>query len=116
MFKAENLIKYLFFKSEEDLINFGKANNIIMEKRVTKAKKEAVFSYLQGNLPEKITEDCAFMKEIDQKRDKKYFLTEPEELVDDRWMTRSFFAFGDFKESINPKYVQALSKKLKTGS
>lgn len=106
----------MFFGSEDDLINFGKANNIVMEKRLSKAKKENIFSYVSGNLPEEITEDCSFMKDIDLKRDKKYFLTEPEELVDERWMTRSFFAFGDFKESINPKYIQALSKKLKSGS
>jgi hypothetical protein len=28
-------------------------------------------------------------------------------------MTRSFFAFGDFKESVNPKYMISLVKLLK---
>ena len=84
-----------------------------MEKKFSKTKKENIFSYVSGSLTEKITEDCSFIKNIDLKRDKKYFLTESEELVDDKWMTRSFFAFGDFKESISPKYIQALSKSLK---
>jgi hypothetical protein len=47
------------------------------------------------------------------KRDKKYFLVEPEELIDDQWMTRSFFAFADFKESISNKYMVALIKSLR---
>lgn len=32
-----------------------------------------------------------------EKRDKKYVLAEPEELYQDRYLTLSFFAFGDFK-------------------
>ena len=103
----------MFFNSEEDIISFGKENGVVMEKKFSKTKKENIFSYVSGSLAEKITEDCSFIKDIDLKRDKKYFLTESEELVDDKWMTRSFFAFGDFKESINPKYIQALSKSLK---
>ena len=50
---------------------------------------------------------------MEEKRDKKYFLTEPEELVNDKWMTRSFFAFGDFKESVSQKYMWNLCKSLR---
>lgn len=41
--------------------------------------------------------DEKFIEKISEKRDKSYFLQEAKELVDDKWMTRSFFAFGDFK-------------------
>jgi hypothetical protein len=53
------------------------------------------------------------VKSIYEKRDKKYFLTEPEELVNEKYMTRSFFTFGDFKESTSPKYIASLVKLLK---
>ena len=57
--------------------------------------------------------DEAYLKKLYEKRDKKYFITDPEELVDERYMTRSFFAFGDFKENVNKKYVISLARSLK---
>jgi hypothetical protein len=50
---------------------------------------------------------------IKTKRDQKYFLLEPEELVDERFLTLSFFAFGDFKESVSQSYMNALVRVLK---
>lgn len=68
---------------------------------------------IEGELKTEQYKDNNFIRLVDEKRDKKYFLNEPSELVKGKWVTRSFFAFGDFKESINPKYMIALCKGLR---
>ena len=50
---------------------------------------------------------------ITEKRDKRYFHEEPEELYQEKYATLSFFAFGDFKESIAQSYMNALVKAMK---
>jgi hypothetical protein len=45
----------------------------------------------EGKASEETKKDDRFIEEfVRVKRDKKYFLVEPEELIDDQWMTRSF--------------------------
>ena len=112
--KAKDLYKYLLFDSVENLIEYGRKNGIEMKVRKSKSTQEEIFFADSGSLAAEPCKDMAFMHGfIHAKRDKRYFLTEPEELVDDRFMTRSFFAFGDFKESVSKQYMMALVKALK---
>lgn len=68
----------------------------------------------EGTISKEKTKNNEFIEQfIKVKRDKKCFLVEPEELINDQWMTRSFFAFGDFKESLSNKYMVALIKSLR---
>lgn len=80
---------------------------------MSKTSKENIYFVKSGSLNPHFLKDTVFLSSVSEKRDKKYFLTEPEELVNDQYMTRSFFAFGDFKESVSPKYMSALVKLLK---
>lgn len=71
----------------------------------------------EGEISKEKIKNSQFIEQfIKVKRDKKYFLVEPEELIEDQWMTRSFFAFGDFKESKSNKYMVALIKSLRNTS
>lgn len=86
---------------------------MIIETRVSKSTKEEIYYLKSGSLNPQFVKDDAFLQKIFEKRHKKYFLVEPEELYKEEYMTRSFFAFGDFKESVNPKYMASLVKLLK---
>jgi hypothetical protein len=109
-----NLFKYLFFQTEEDLINYWKENGIEVGVKFSKKLEQDAYYLKEGKASEETKKDERFIEEsVRVKRDKKYFLVEPDELIDDQWMTRSFFAFGDFKESISNKYMLALIKNLR---
>ena len=86
-----------------------------MGSRVTKSTKEEVYTVKEGEVSQENVENKEFIKKmIIEKRDKKYFLAEPEELFEERFMILSFFAFGDFKESISPSYMNSLVRVLKS--
>jgi len=85
-----------------------------MGTRITKSTKEEIYIVREGELNKEMIEDKAFIDaKVKCKRDKKYFLHEPEELYQEKYCTLSFFAFGDFKESIIQGYMNSLVKFLK---
>lgn len=93
---------------------YFKSNGLEVGTRVSKSAKEDIFMIKSGEVSKQRVEDKRFIKEfITEKRDKRYFLEEPQELYQERFATLSFFAFGDFKESIIQSYMNSLVKVLK---
>ena len=96
------------------MLNYWKSNGVEVGVKFSKKLEQDAYYMKEGKESQEIKHDSAFIEEfVRVKRDKKYFLVEPEELIDDQWMTRSFFAFGDFKESISSKYMAMLIKSLR---
>ena len=108
--------KWLLFDSEEEFVEFCKKNGLSLVKKYSKSRKEDIWAVAEGNLVKQVVEDNNFVPFVESKRNKSYFLVEDEELIDDKYMTKSFFAFGDFRESVNPKYMTTLCRKLREGS
>ena len=112
--RAKDLHKHLLFSSEEEMVKFARQNGVEVGRRLSKSTREDIYHAQSGSLVAHPVRDCTFIAEsVYSKRDQKYFLTEAEELVEGRFMTRSFFAFGDFKESVSKTYMMGLVKALK---
>ena len=110
--KLDELPKQLFFSSSEELIDFARQNGLHLEVRKSKSSKIEMIHWVGGQLSEIYRKCTRFIKNIENKRHKKYYLNE-EMVVEGDLIIRSFFVFGDFKEGVSSEYVKRLLKKYR---
>ena len=78
-YPVKNLSKYLLFRNDEELNEYFTSNGISVGTRVSKSTKEEVYTFKEGEIVKERAENRGFILEtIMEKRDKKYFLVDPE--------------------------------------
>jgi hypothetical protein len=59
----------------EELYTYFERNGLTVDKRISKSTKEELYSHKEGEMIKEPVKDTEFiMKQVYQKRDKKYFL------------------------------------------